>query len=113
MDLSVFAVVLVIAYLSADLAFRIQYLIMAVIALSPVAHERLEEMRDLCRIPPRARVHVVPGSFWDVLSRADQADLEVFGLPHERPLQFMASMVERTRASCLFLADSGEEDALA
>lgn len=34
-------------------------------------------------------------------------------LPHDRHLAFMGGLVEATRASCLFLADSGEEDALA
>lgn len=82
-------------------------------SLVPGVQEGLEELRDLCRIPPRARVQVLGGDFEHVLSHADQADLQVFGLTHHRPLQFMAGLVQRTRASCLFLADSGEEDALA
>lgn len=76
-------------------------------------HEGLEELRDLCRIAPRARVQVLVGDFEEVLGQADQADLQVLGLTHQRPLEFMAGLVERSRASCLFLADSGEEDALA
>ncbi len=82
-------------------------------ASAAAAHDGLEELRDLCRIPDRARVHVLVGTFESVVSQADQADLEVFGLSHNQPLTFMASLVEKTRASCLFHGDSGEEDALA
>jgi len=73
----------------------------------------LEEIIDLCRIPGGARVHVMVGDLATALTRATQADLELFGLSHERPLEFMATLARETRATCMFLADSGGEDALA
>ncbi len=38
---------------------------------------------------------------------------KIFGLSHEQPMDFMQVLVRETRATCMFLADSGEEDALA
>ncbi len=73
----------------------------------------LEELFDLCRIPGQASAKVLVGDFHDALSRAPQADLELFGSSHDRPLDFMAQLVHTTRATCMFLADSGQEDALA
>ena len=73
----------------------------------------LEELIDLCRIPEGARVHVISGEFDAAAARETQADLEIFGLAHDRPLEFTASLVQDRRASCLFVADSGQEDALA
>jgi amino acid transporter len=77
------------------------------------ARQALEELCDLCRIPEEAEVHVVVGEFAAELTRATQADLELFGSSHEHPLDFMAALVGATRATCMFLGDSGEEDALA
>lgn len=77
------------------------------------AREALAELVDLCRIPEGARVHVISGQFDAEASRATQADLEIFGLANDRPLEFTASLVHDRRATCLFVADSGEEDALA
>ncbi|MDH3271201.1 MAG: amino acid permease, partial [Gemmatimonadota bacterium] len=90
-------------------------LITVVSADAEVAEARraLEEVVDLCRIPGGARVHVMVGDFGSALALATQADLELFGSSHERPLEFMAGLVRETRATCMFLADSGEEDALA
>jgi hypothetical protein len=77
------------------------------------ARAGLEELCDLCRVPSEAVVHVIAGEFDSILSRATQGDLELFGSSHDQPLDFMAGLVQTTRATCMFLADSGEEDALA
>jgi hypothetical protein len=77
------------------------------------ARRGLEEVIDLCRIPAGVGVQVIVGEFATALTRATQADLELFGSSHDRTLEFMAGLVGETRATCMFLADSGEEDALA
>lgn len=73
----------------------------------------LEEVVDLCRIPEGASIHVMVGDLATAVSGAPQADLELFGSSHEDPLEFMAGLVGATRATCMFLVDSGAEDALA
>ena len=78
-----------------------------------VARRGLEEVADLCRIPDGARFQVLSGDFSAVASHATEADLEIFGLSRSRPLDFMSGLVRDTRTTCMFLADSGEEDALA
>ena len=79
----------------------------------PDARRGLEELADLSRIPGGASIQVMVGEFGTVLSQATQADLQLFGLSYEEPLGFVAGLVRETRATCMFLADSGEEDALA
>ncbi|MGD2047678.1 MAG: sodium transporter, partial [Gemmatimonadota bacterium] len=77
------------------------------------AQEALAEVLDLCRIPNEAVVQVLAGDFAQIVREATQADLEIFGSSHHRPMQFMAELIQDTRATCMFLLDSGQEDALA
>lgn len=78
-----------------------------------VARQSLDEVSDLCRIPDAAKTHVLVGELSSVASREFEADLQIFGLSRSRPLDFMAGLVRETRTTCMFLADSGGEDALA
>jgi diadenosine tetraphosphatase ApaH/serine/threonine PP2A family protein phosphatase len=68
---------------------------------------------ELARIPKDARVTVHCGDFADQLSRAPQADLNIFGMPDEVDFNLLRRMVDETRASCVFSLASGEESALA
>ena len=77
------------------------------------AHHHIEEIRDLCRIQASARTMAYVGSFHDAIHRAPQADLHVVGLPSSDPMASALSIVRDSRASCLFVVDSGLESALA
>ena len=82
----------------------------------PSEHENarafMETVTDLARMPG-AEVQVMEGAFKDAVPHAPQADLNIFGLPPGPDFDFMRSMVDQTRSSCLFVADSGQESALA
>jgi hypothetical protein len=72
----------------------------------------METVTNLARMPG-AEVQVMEGAFRDAVPNAPQADLNIFGLPPGPDFDFMRSMVDQTRSSCLFVADSGQESALA
>ncbi len=77
------------------------------------AEEYLSRIVDLARIPGDADVYVVNRDFNSYVPDAPPADLNVFGLPDEPDFNFICRMVDETRASCVFVRDSGEESALA
>jgi hypothetical protein len=79
----------------------------------PDAQRFLRELADLTRLPPSAGLHVLIGPMADVVERAPAADLHILGLQDEPDFAFAEDMVERTRSSCLLVADSGRESALA
>ncbi len=80
----------------------------------PAAQDFLREICDLARIPTRNTHRVVKiGSFLDAAAQGDAADLNILGLQEDPDFHFMQRMVEVTHASCLFVADSGRESALA
>jgi hypothetical protein len=72
----------------------------------------METVTNLARMPG-AEAQVMEGTFEDAVPHAPQADLNIFGLPPGPDFDFMRSMVDQTRSSCLFVADSGQESALA
>ncbi|MEW5976182.1 MAG: amino acid permease [Acidobacteriota bacterium] len=73
----------------------------------------LSQLIGLTRLPKDTRPHVCSGSFKECVSKAPQADLNIFGIPNEVDFAFFRRMVEESRASCAFLLASGEESALA
>ncbi len=62
---------------------------------------------------PDARVQAFGGSFAECIGQAPQADLNIFGLPDEIDFDFARQMVEETKSTCIFVRDSGDENALA
>ncbi|MGB3543905.1 amino acid permease [Rubrivirga sp.] len=76
------------------------------------AHHFLTRLIDLARLPHTEPIAVV-GDFHDVVRRAAPADLNLFGLMPEPTFAAMHDLVETTRASALFVRDSGLENALA
>ena len=74
----------------------------------------LDRIRDLCRIPVKAKVHVIVGSFPEAqaLSILPQGDLQIIGLAHDHSIDFTKRAVEAMGSSCLFVRDSGLESAL-
>jgi len=77
------------------------------------AQAYLDQLMDLSRMPDDATAHVLVGDFHEALGQVPLADVNVFGLPDEGELDFVTTMVQETGSACLFLRDSGEEDALA
>lgn len=73
----------------------------------------LSEVSDLARLPGGTRRKVMVGSFAESLSSAPAADLQILGLRPETDFDFIENVVEYTGSSCLFVADSGRESALA
>lgn len=77
------------------------------------ARDYLDRLLELARMPVSARVEVVSGTLEGALAAAPTPDVNVLGLPEQGELSFAARMVEVGHAACLFVRDSGEEDALA
>lgn len=74
--------------------------------------EFLTNLVELARIP-YVEVMVKNSDFDTCLREIPQADLNVFGLPATVDFEFMRRMVERTKSTCVFVRDSGDENALA
>ncbi len=70
-------------------------------------------MRDLARIPDRAKSLVLVGPFNECAGNAPQSDLDIMGMQGRPDFDFMNRMIDVTRSSCLFVADSGRESARA
>ena len=75
------------------------------------ARSFMNRLADLARL--EAGVVVASGSLDDFLPAAPTADLNIFGLSPDPDFGFVEKMVEETRSSCLFVRDSGTENALA
>lgn len=73
----------------------------------------LATLVDLGRMPRNTRIIVSVGKFSDFLPNAPQADLNIFGVQEFVSAQHIHQMVDRTKASCIFVKDSGNESALA
>ncbi len=76
------------------------------------AEKFLENMVETSRLPD-ASVKAFDGSFAECIKQAPQADLNIFGLPDEVDFDFARQMIGETEATCIFVRDSGEENALA
>ncbi len=76
------------------------------------ARQFYADLLSLARIPD-TEIVVETGSFSDFVSRAPQGDLNIFGMASDQDLNFVRKMVEQTGASCVFVRDSGNENALA
>ena len=72
----------------------------------------LRQILELARLM-RFDVEVVNANFPDALEQAPQADLDIFGLGDQINFEFMRGLVEKRKAACVFVADSGDESILA
>jgi len=73
----------------------------------------LNSLIMLGRMPRGTRAIVHVGEFDEFLQDAPRADLHIFGTDQRISLDFAWKMVDRNRASCIFVQDSGIESALA
>ncbi|MGI9036237.1 MAG: hypothetical protein ACR2GD_09395 [Pyrinomonadaceae bacterium] len=76
------------------------------------AEKYLENLVETARLPA-STVRVFDGSFSEHITHAPQADLNIFGLPDEFDFNFARQMVSDTESTCIFVRDSGDENALA
>ena len=77
------------------------------------AEQFLVEIIDLARMPAGTTRRVLTGAFDDNLRQSPPADLQILGLRPDTDFEFIEDVVESTGSSCLFVADSGRESALA
>lgn len=75
-------------------------------------HRFLERLNDQARLPSMTEFHVLHGSFEDTLKSAPRVDINLFGLAETLDFKFMRNASEWTKSSCLFVCDSGRENAL-
>ncbi|MDM8526942.1 amino acid permease [Anaerolineales bacterium HSG24] len=76
-------------------------------------YEFLEFLSDQARLPSTTKFHVLLGSFSEALETAPRADLNIFGLSLGKvPFNFVRQSSETLKSSCLFVKDSGQENAL-
>ena len=72
----------------------------------------LEHLSDLIRLPSMTEFHVLIGDFQKNLEKVPRADINIFGLATELSFDFMRDAPIRTKSSCVFIRDSGQESAL-
>jgi solute carrier family 12 (sodium/potassium/chloride transporter), member 2 len=72
----------------------------------------LERLVNLARLPS-PEIHLLEGSFQDNLAKAPHSDLDILGLSHPPDYELMRRALAETKSSCVYVADSGEESALA
>jgi hypothetical protein len=75
------------------------------------AQDYLSQVALQARLPRNTQVHVRVGAFREQVNQVPRADLNVFGLPKPADLTFCQEMVDLVESSCVFVRDSGEENA--
>ncbi|HKK93308.1 MAG TPA: amino acid permease [Longimicrobiales bacterium] len=76
------------------------------------ARRFVERVTDLARIPD-VDIVIRVGTLHEQVPRVPTADLDIFGLSGEPNFDFARHVLETTASSCLFVRDSGQENALA
>ncbi|MFC1489739.1 amino acid permease [Candidatus Latescibacterota bacterium] len=76
-------------------------------------YQFLERLGDQVRLPAMSEFHVLLGNFKDILKSAPKADLNIFGLSDNLSFDLIHSIPEDVKSSCIFVKDSGQENALA
>ena len=64
------------------------------------------------RLPSAAEFHVLKGELKGTIKPAPKAEINIFGLGDELPFEFMHEVLELSNSSCVFVRDSGYENAL-
>jgi hypothetical protein len=75
-------------------------------------HQFFESLNDHARLPSVSEFYVLQGVFPGVIAEAPRADINIFGLSDKVPFNTIRKMPEFTKSSCLFVKDSGKENAL-
>lgn len=75
------------------------------------ARAYLGQLIELARLPSTTGRVIELGSLDEAIDRADRADLNLFGLPSTDPGAFIERAMAVSHATCIFVRDSGEENA--
>jgi len=75
-------------------------------------HRFLERLGDQARLPSMSEFHVLVGEFPEVLASAPRADINIFGLARDLSFPFARTAPALTKSSCIYIGDSGQENAL-
>ncbi|QDG50521.1 Na-K-Cl cotransporter [Persicimonas caeni] len=74
--------------------------------------QELQRVIDLARLPD-PEIHLLDGPFIDNLDKGPRADVDIMGLSRPPNFELMREAISKTRSTCVFVADSGKESALA
>ena len=74
--------------------------------------EQLERVIEIARLP-NPRIVVLSGPFEECLAQAPRSDIDVMGMASPPNFERMRESVKKTRSTCVFVADSGQESAMA
>ncbi len=77
------------------------------------AVQKFRRIVELTRMPKETEITVLPGEFKSALLKAPPADLNIFGFSHEIDWRTMDELADSINTSCLFIKDSGGENAFA
>jgi hypothetical protein len=72
----------------------------------------LQRLSDQARLPAMTELYVQVGNFKDALETAPKADLNIFGISGKPSFEWIKKSGEIVKSSCLFIGDSGQENAL-
>ncbi len=73
----------------------------------------LDNLSEQARFPSMTYFHVLIGSFEDTIKAAPRGDINIFGLAEKNiAFDFIRNVPELTKSSCIFVRDSGQENAL-
>ncbi len=79
-----------------------------------MAREFLVSLTEHARLSGNVSIKVAHGKFNELLQTLPRADINIFGIAtHKVEKEFLEGLVLKTRGSCLFVLDSGNESALA
>lgn len=81
-------------------------------AFYSLAEEFLLGIIELGRLPRSTSLHISPADFWISLAQAPAAELQIFGFPHTKILEFIDEVRTKTNSSTLFVRSSGTESIL-
>lgn len=76
-------------------------------------HNLFRKVAELVRMPKETELVICSGEFGEILSKAPQADLNIFGFSRGGDWNTMHEIATSVHASCLFVRDSGFESAFA
>ncbi|MGK5092598.1 amino acid permease [Deltaproteobacteria bacterium TL4] len=78
-----------------------------------IAQQFIKELMVIARMPKQHTIQVVHGQFFEFLTRAPRADLNILGMSSKVDRNLLLRIVTDLKSSCLFMLDSGNESALA
>mgnify|MGYP003683317005 CR=1 FL=1 len=77
------------------------------------ANEFLHSLAKDARLPTNTEIFLYHGNFEDSIDQVPRADVNIFGLSRNIGPDRLRDLATKTKSSCLFVLDSGNESALA